>query len=53
MIIAQAKITIRMKDTGVKIPIGVTWSNRTELIKANDVRGHIGLTYDFDSLLHR
>jgi hypothetical protein len=53
MVIAQAKLTIRMKDTGVKIPVGVTWSNRSELIKANDVRGHIGLTYDFDSLLHR
>jgi hypothetical protein len=33
-----------------KIPFGVTWSNRTELIKANEVRGHIGFTFDWDSL---
>jgi hypothetical protein len=53
MAIVQAKVTIKMKDTGVKIPIGISWSNRTELIKATDVRGHVGLTYDLDSLLTR
>lgn len=51
--ILQAKIILKMKDSGVKIPIGVSWSNKTDLLNATDVRGHIGITYDFDSLLTR
>jgi hypothetical protein len=48
--IGQVKLTIPFKSTGVSFPIGVTWSNRTELIKATDVSGHIGITFDLDSL---
>jgi len=51
MIVLEAKVTLTMKSSGVKIPVGVTWSNRTDLIKGKDVRGHIGVSYDFDSLL--
>ncbi len=47
--ILQAKTTINLKS-GVNIPIGVSWANKTELLKASDVRGHIGITYDFDSI---
>ena len=51
MIVVEAKVTLTLKSSGVKIPVGVTWSNRTDLIKGKDVRGHIGVSYDFDSLL--
>ncbi len=48
--IAEAKLTISIKGTPLKIPVAITWANRTELIKASEVRGNIGLTLDFDSL---
>ena len=51
MIVLEAKVTLTMKSSGVKFPVGITWSNRTDLINARDVRGHIGVSYDFDSLL--
>jgi hypothetical protein len=47
--IVQAKITINTK-TGINIPIGVSWANKTDLLNATDVRGHIGITYDFNSI---
>ena len=47
--IVQAKLAIPV-GTNTKIPISVTWSNRTELIKENDVRVQIGFTLDMDSL---
>ncbi len=48
--IAQAKITLNMGNSGLKIPIGVSWASHTELLDATDVRGHVGITYDLDSL---
>jgi hypothetical protein len=48
--VLQAKVTIPMKS-GMKVPISVTASNRTELIKEKDVRGSIGLTLDLDTLM--
>jgi len=49
MAIVQAKITVNTK-MGINIPIGVSWANKTDLLNATDVRGHIGITYDFGSL---
>jgi hypothetical protein len=49
----QAKLTIPAKGSGVKIPISFTAANRTELIKERDVRGAIGVTFDFDSLFSK
>jgi hypothetical protein len=46
----QAKVTIPMKGSGVKIPLSVSVANRTELLKEKNVRGHIGLTFDLDVL---
>lgn len=46
----QAKLSIPVKDSGVKIPIAFTYANRTELIKEKDVRGNIGVTFDLDKL---
>ena len=48
--VAQAKVTIPMKGSGVKIPISISVANRTELLKEKNVRGHIGLTFDLDVL---
>jgi len=47
--IVQAKLTINTKS-GVNIPMAVSWANKTDLLKATDVRGHVGITYDFASL---
>jgi len=47
--IVQAKVTCSVKGSPVKIPIALTWANRTELIKANEVRGNVGILLDMDS----
>jgi hypothetical protein len=47
--IFQTKVTFRAGSV-VRIPVSFTWSNRTELIKEKDVRGQVGLTFDFDGL---
>jgi hypothetical protein len=46
----QAKLTMTPEGSSMKIPIAVTVSNRTELIKKATWRAQVGLTYDFDSL---
>jgi hypothetical protein len=35
---------------GVSLPISITYSNATELIKEKDVRGNFGITFDLDKL---
>jgi hypothetical protein len=47
--IVQGKVTFNLKS-GVNIPIGVSWANKTDLLNATDVRGNIGITYDFASI---
>lgn len=47
--IVQGKFTLNLKS-GMNIPIGISWANKTDLINATDVRGHIGITYDFASI---
>ena len=49
--LGQFKLTIPVKDGGFKIPISVTWANRTDLVDKAAVRGSIGLTFSLDSLL--
>jgi hypothetical protein len=46
----QSKLSIPIKNSGVKIPISFTYATRTELVKEHDVRGNIGITFDLDSL---
>lgn len=48
--IGQFKITMGKASSGLRIPLAITFSNRTELINKADVRGQIGISYDFDSL---
>ncbi len=49
--VAQLKLTIPVKGSGLKIPLSVTASNRTELIKEKEVRASFGVTYDLDPLI--
>ncbi len=48
--VVQAKVTIPVKGSGMKIPLSVSFANRTELIKEKNLRGNIGLTFDLDVL---
>ena len=43
-------MTVSVKGSGLKIPLSLSYSNRTELLKEKDVRGHIGVTFDMDVL---
>lgn len=51
--IGQFKFTIPVKGSGVKIPLSVTFSNRSELIKESRVRGNIGITFDLDTIFSK
>jgi len=39
--------------SGTKIPLSISFANRTELINEHEVRGNIGVTYDLDALFAR
>lgn len=47
--VAQGKLTINLKK-GLSVPVAVKWSNKTDLLKGDDVRGQIGLSYDLSAL---
>ncbi|HEX4997043.1 MAG TPA: hypothetical protein VFY29_02390 [Terriglobia bacterium] len=46
LVAAHATLVIRTAKNGIKIPIGVSWASRTDLQKGQEVRGHIGITFD-------
>jgi hypothetical protein len=46
----QARLTLPVKGSGVKIPVSISYANRTELLKEKSIRGHIGMTFDLDVL---
>lgn len=48
--LVQAKLALTPKDSSVKIPLSVSYSNRTELIAKPTWRAQVGVAYDFDSL---
>lgn len=47
----QLKLTIPIRGTAFKIPLSITFANRTELNKEKEVRGNFGFTFDLDSIL--
>ena len=47
----QAVLTIRLSASGLKLPIGISWSNRTELVTGTQVSAHVGFTFDTSPLL--
>ena len=49
--IVQVKLTVPVKNSGIKVPLSITASNRTELIKEKDVRASFGVTFDLDALV--
>ena len=49
--VGQLKLTIPIRGTALKIPLSVSFANRTELVKEKEVRGNFGITFDIDSLL--
>jgi hypothetical protein len=46
LVVGQALLTIRIPGSGLRMPLGFSWSNRTELATGNEVRGHVGFTFD-------
>jgi hypothetical protein len=48
--IAQLKLTLGTGKSSVRIPLAISYSNRTELITKPAWRAQIGISYDFDSL---
>lgn len=49
----QIKLTIPLGATGLKLPISITFANRTELVRETEVRGNFGFSLDFDTLFAR
>ena len=47
--VTQAKIAINAKS-GIKVPIAVKWSNKTDLLSGNKLGAQVGISYDFSSL---
>ena len=50
VLIFQARLAFAPPGSSVKIPIAVTYANRTELIDKPAWRAQVGLAYDFDGL---
>lgn len=47
----QVKFLLPIKGTGIRLPLSVTWANRSELIREREVRANFGFTFDLDRLL--
>jgi hypothetical protein len=47
--VTQAKLTIKSSGN-VSVPIGVSWSNKTDLLQGSKVGAQIGISYNFASL---
>jgi len=47
--VTQGKLTISGPG-GINIPIGVSWSNKTDLLQGSKVGGQVGISYNFSSL---
>lgn len=48
--IGQLRLTLPVGASGVKVPVSVSFSNRNELIVEQQIRGHIGFTFNFDAI---
>lgn len=52
--VGQGRLTIRVGDSGVQVPLSLTMSNRSELlVNERDIRGSIGVTFDLDKVFAR
>jgi hypothetical protein len=48
--IGQVKLTVPIKGLGIRLPISLSFANRTELVKEKEVRGNFGFTFDLDTI---
>ena len=46
----QTKLEIPAGNNAMRIPLSLTYSNRTELVNESDVRGQIGISFNLDAL---
>ena len=46
-----ASLTVQIPGAGLKVPIGFSWSNSTDLVKGNELRAHIGFTFNSEGPL--
>lgn len=53
MAVGQFKWTIPIADWGIKLPLSVTFANRSDLIKESTVRANFGFTFDLDPIFAR
>jgi len=49
--VAHAALTLQIPNSGIRVPIGISWSNRTELLTGNEIRGHIGFNFNSNQTL--
>jgi hypothetical protein len=49
--VGQVKLTIPIRGTAMKIPLSISFANRTDLIQEREIRGNFGVTFDLDSIL--
>jgi len=49
----QLGLKIPVAKTGFKIPVSITFANRTELIKERTVKGNFGFSLDLDTLFSK
>jgi hypothetical protein len=47
--VLQGKLVINLSK-GLQIPVALKWSNKTNLLPGNDVRGQFGISYDLSAL---
>lgn len=47
--VTQAKITFKNKS-GMNIPFGVKWSNKSDLLSGNKIGAQVGISYDLSSI---
>jgi len=48
--VAQAKVSLKGGKSGVNVPLGFKWSNKTELLSGSKYAGQFGISYDFSSI---
>jgi hypothetical protein len=49
----QIKLTIPLPNNGIRIPLSISFANRTELIREKIVRANVGVSYDLDAIFAR
>ena len=50
ILFGQVKLTFPLGDSGVKLPLSMTFGNRSEFIREKFTRANFGITFDMDRL---